>query len=62
MKNNNRNEIDFLTLLLKINLTSWANARVKLHSQVPFESKKILGPKKVRSKKVLIPKIFWVLS
>ena len=44
MKNNNRNEIDFLTLLLKINLTSWANARVKLHSQVPFESKKILGP------------------
>ena len=24
--------------------TSWANARVKHHSQVHFESKKILGP------------------
>ena len=26
--------------------TSWAYTRVKLHSQVHFESKKILGPKK----------------
>ena len=26
--------------------TSWANARVKLHSPVHFQSKKILGPKK----------------
>ena len=25
---------------------SWANARVKLHSQVHFKSEKILGPKK----------------
>ena len=26
--------------------TSWANAKVKLHTHVHFESKKILGPKK----------------
>ena len=40
-----------------INLgTSWANARVKFHSQVQkdFRSKKVLGPK------FKIPKKFWV--
>ena len=37
-------------------ITSWANARVKLHSQVHFESKKILGPKKVWVQKILDPK------
>ena len=42
--------------------SSWGNARVKLHSQVHFKSKKILGPKSVGSKKVLIPKKFYVLS
>ena len=31
--------------------TSWANVRVKLHSQVHFESKKNLGPQN-----------FWVLT
>ena len=31
--------------------TSWANARVKLHSQVHFESKKILGQKECWVKK-----------
>ena len=33
-------------LLAHSYLTSWANAKVKLHSQVHFESKMILGPKK----------------
>ena len=42
--------------------TSWANARVKLHPQVQFGSKRILGPKKCWVQKVLIPKKFWVLS
>ena len=32
--------------------TSWANARVKLHSQVHFESKKVLGPKKCSVQKI----------
>ena len=34
-----------------ISKTSWANARVKLHTQVHFESKNILGPKSFGSKK-----------
>ena len=34
------------TCYLCLKETSWANARVKLHSQVHFESKTILGPKK----------------
>ena len=38
--------------------TSWANARVKLHSQVHFESKKILGPKKCWVKKISFQKNF----
>ena len=33
-----------------------ANARVKLHSQVNFESKKILGPKKFWVQTILDPK------
>ena len=46
--------------------TSWANTRVKLHSQVHFGSNKILSPKKCRVQKcfnsinVLGPKKFWV--
>ena len=49
--------------LMKISLTSWANARVKLHSQVHFETKKFLGPKKswdqkkFNSKKIVGPVI-----
>ena len=31
---------------MKIKNISWADVRVKLHSQVHFKSKKILGPKK----------------
>ena len=48
----------------KIYKTSWPNASVKLHSQVHFESKKILGPKKCWVQKrftfktMLGPKIF----
>ena len=49
--------------LQNCNETSWANARVKLRSQVHFESNKILGPKKgwvqksLNSKKNLGPVI-----
>ena len=40
--------------------TSWANARVKLHSQVHFQSKKILGPKKFLFQKYFRSKKFWI--
>ena len=52
---------------LKIYETSWANARVKLQSQLHFEFKKILGPKKCRvlnslnSKKFLGSVITWLV-
>ena len=42
--------------ILKLIETSWANARVKLHSRVHFKSKKIKGPKKFWVKKVMDPK------
>ena len=39
-------------------MTSWANTRVKLHSQVHFGSKEGLGPKKVWVQKYVAPKNF----
>ena len=47
-----------VTIYTILNLTSWANARVKLHSQVHFGSKNILGQKKFEFQKILGPQIF----
>ena len=44
----------------KVNITSWANARVKLHSQVHFRSQKILSTKNVWVPKMLVPKFVCV--
>ena len=58
--------IDYLSkagsLIEKVRLTSWVNTRVKLHSQVHFESKKILGRKKCWVEKSFNSKKFGVLS
>ena len=40
--------------------TSWANARVKPHSQVHFGSKKLFGPKNLNSQKKFESKKFGV--
>ena len=40
------NTIDMMDPEIKQKFTSWANARVKLHSQVHFGYKKVLGTKK----------------
>ena len=42
----------------KLPITSWANTRLKLHSQVHFESKKMLVPKKCWVQKSFNSKIF----
>ena len=43
-----------------IYFTSWANVRVKLHSQVHFGSKKVLGPKQLGVIKNLESNKFWI--
>ena len=49
-------------IFLKRIIDKLGNARVKLQSQVHFESKKILGPKECWVQKSFNSKKIWVLS
>ena len=51
---------EYWTFFMGVNMTSWANATVKLHSQVYFESQNILGPKKCWAQKSFDFNKIWV--
>ena len=51
-------QLRYINEVQKKQKTSWANARVKLHSQVHFWSKKIFGPKTKNMQYMTSSKIF----